>query len=72
VVEVRVLLGTSWLPVLKVVLRMLQMVCTRRVAPSNRAFLEVTLQDITSAKRVLAQVAGIGTLARICVVLVSG
>jgi hypothetical protein len=62
-VQVRVLLSTAGLPVLQVVLRMLQVVRTSRVASSYRALLEMALQNITPAKSVFAEVARIGALA---------
>lgn len=65
-VQVRVLLSTAGLPVLQVVLRMLQVVRTSRVASSYRALLEMALQNITPAKSVFAEVARIGALAGVC------
>lgn len=50
-------------------LGMLQMVGTSRVAAANGALLEVALQDVTSAEGVLAQVTLVRALARVCVVL---
>lgn len=63
-VEVRVLVSASGLPVLlQMLLRVLEMVCASGVAASYRAFLEVALQNVTSAKRVLAQMALVRALA---------
>ena len=66
-VEVRVLLVASWLPVLlQMLLRMLQMVRASWVTPSYGAFLEVALQNVASAEGILAKMALIGSLARVC------
>lgn len=69
-VHVRVLLRSAWLPVLQVVLRVLEVVGSSRVTPTDRAFLEVALQDVTSTKSVLAKMAGIRPLARVYETLV--
>lgn len=65
-VKVRVLVRTSGLSVLlQMLLRVLQMVGASRVSPSYRTFLEVTLQDVASAKRILAQMALVGSFTRV-------
>ena len=46
---------------------MLQVVSTSGVAAANRALLEMTLQDVTSAEGVLAQMTLVGSLASVCV-----
>lgn len=61
--QIRILLGASGLPVLQVILRVLQMIRTSRVASSNGALLEMTLQDITTAESVFAKMARVRTLA---------
>jgi hypothetical protein len=62
-VEVRVLVCTGGLPVLlQMLLRVLEVVRAGWVAPSYRALLEVTLEDITSAKSVLAKMALVWSL----------
>lgn len=66
-VEVRVLLGTTWLPVLlQVLLRMLKMVRASGVTPSYRTLLEMALENVASTERVFAQMALIGSLAGVC------
>jgi hypothetical protein len=66
VVQVRVGVGTGrWSVLLQVLLRMLQVVCSRGVASTYRALLEVALQDVTTTERVLAQMALVGSLAGI-------
>jgi hypothetical protein len=67
VVQVRVLFRPSGLPVLQMVLRMLQMVGTSRVTSPNRTLLEMALEDITPTERVFAEMARIGSLARVWV-----
>lgn len=52
-------------------LRVLQVVGTSRVAATDRALLEVTLQDVTPAEGVLAQMALVGSLTGVCVTLES-
>jgi hypothetical protein len=47
-------------------LRVLQVVGTSGVAATNGALLEMALQDITSTKGILAKMALVGTLARVC------
>jgi hypothetical protein len=66
VVEVRVLLGSAWLPILEMVLRMLEVVGSRWVTPTDRAFLEVALQDVASTEGVFTQVARVRSLAGVC------
>ena len=53
-------------------LRMLQVIGTSRVAAANRALLEMALQDVTPAEGVFAQMALVGSLAGVCVALGSG
>jgi hypothetical protein len=66
-VEVRVLVCTGGLPVLlQMLLRVLEVVRAGWVAPSYRALLEVTLEDITSAKSVLAKMALVWSLTSVC------
>jgi hypothetical protein len=66
VVQVRVGVGTGRRSVLlQVLLRMLQVVCSRGVASTYRALLEVALQDVTATERVFAQMALVGSLAGI-------
>jgi hypothetical protein len=60
-----VLAEASGLPVLQVVLRVLQMVRAGRVSSSNGTNLEMTLQNITSAKGVVAKKARVGTFASV-------
>jgi hypothetical protein len=67
VVQIRVLLRSGRLPVLEMVLRVLQVVGTSRVSPADGTLLEMTLQDITSAECVFAEMAGVGALARVYV-----
>lgn len=50
-------------------LGMLQVVRTSRVAAANGALLEMALQNVTSAEGVLAQVALVRALARVCAAL---
>ena len=67
VVEVGVLLRPAGLPVLlQMLLRVLQVVRARGVSPPYRALLEVTLQDVASAEGILAEMALVGSLARVC------
>ena len=47
-------------------LRVLQVVGTSGVAATNGALLEMALQDITSTKGILAKMALVGALARVC------
>jgi hypothetical protein len=42
------------------------MASTSRVSPSDRAFLEVTLQDVTARESIFAQMTLVGALARVC------
>jgi hypothetical protein len=63
--QIRVLLWTCGLPVLEVVLRVLQVIRTSRITPPDRAFLEMALQNVTSAESVFAEMARIRTLAGI-------
>jgi hypothetical protein len=49
------------------ILRVLQMVRTSGVSPTDGALLEMTLQDVTPAESVFAEMARIRTLARVCV-----
>lgn len=66
-VEVGCGLSTIWLAVLlQMLLRVLQVVGTSRVSATNRTLLEMTLQDITSAEGVLAQMALVRSLTRVC------
>ena len=72
-VEVGVLLRPAGLPVLlQVLLRVLQVVRARGVSPSYRALLKVALQDIASTEGILAEMALVGSLARVCVTLELG
>ena len=72
-VEIRGSLSTArWTVLLQVLLCMLQVVSASGVATADRALLEMTLQDVTSAEGVLAQMALIGSLTRVCVTLGSG
>ena len=69
-VEVRVLVCAAGLPVLlQMLLRVLKVVRAGWVAPSYRALLKVTLEDITSAESVLAKMALVGSLASVCEML---
>ena len=66
-VKVRVLVCAAGLPVLlQMLLRVLEVVRAGWVAPSYRALLEVTLEDITSAEGVLAKMALVRSLAGVC------
>lgn len=54
-VQVRVLLGAAGLPVfLQVLLRVLEMVRTRGIAPSYRTLLEMALEDVASTEGIFA------------------
>lgn len=67
-VEVRSGLSAIWRAVLlQMLLRVLQVVGASGVTAANGALLEMALQDVTSAEGVLAQVALVGSLARVCV-----
>jgi hypothetical protein len=67
------LLRPTGLPVLlQMLLRMLQMVRARGISPSYRALLEVALQDVASTEGILAEMALVGSLARVCVTLELG
>lgn len=50
----------------------LQMVRTSRVAPSYRALLEVAFEDVATAEGIFAEMALVGSLTRVCETSVAG
>ena len=44
----------------------MQVILARGVAATDRTFLEMPLEDIATAKGVMANVAGVGTIAGVC------
>ena len=67
VVEVGIGLCAAWLAVLlQVGLGILKVTGTRRITATNRALLEMALQDVTARESVLAKVALVRALARVC------